>query len=223
LPIAARYRAARARQGDIAVALREQQPWLVVDASGPFQAMDYAVPQACIAAGVHYCDIADGRSFVSGIDALDETAREAGVCVISGASSVPALSGAIVRLLAQGAEQVTAVEMAISASNRATAGPSVSAAILSQVGQPFTRFEAGRWTEVRGWQKLVREEFSACGVPPIRRRLVGDCDVPDLALLPGRLPGRPAVIFRAGTELGFQNRALQAADGWRAGACSSVP
>lgn len=198
-------------RADIAAALKEVRPWLVVDASGPFQAMNYAVPQACIAAGVHYCDIADGRSFVSGIDALDETAREAGVCVISGASSVPALSGAIVRSLAQGAECVTAVEIAISASNRATAGPSVSAAILGQVGQPFTRFEAGRWTEVLGWQKLVREDFSACGVPPVRGRLVGDCDVPDLALLPERLPGRPAVIFRAGTELGFQNRALKAA------------
>ena len=200
-------------RADIAVALREQHPWLVVDASGPFQAMDYTVPQACIAAGVHYCDIADGRSFVSGIDALHEAARSAGVCVIAGASSVPALSGAIVRSLAQGAEQVTAVEMAISASNRATAGPSVSAAILSQMGQSFARFEAGRWTEVHGWQTVVREDFSVCGVPPIRGRLVGDCDVPDLALLPERLPGRPAVVFRAGTELGFQNRSLQAA-GW---------
>jgi hypothetical protein len=33
-------------------------------------------------------------------------------------------------------------------------------------------------------------------------------DVPDLALLPSRLPGEPAVAFRAGTELAFQNRAL---------------
>jgi hypothetical protein len=175
--------------------------------------MDYIVPQACIAAGVHYCDIADGRSFVSGINALDDAARNAGVCVVAGASSVPALSGAIVRSLAQDAEQVTAVEMAISASNRATAGPSVAAAILSQVGQSFPRFDAGRWTEVHGWQELVRENFFVSGQPPIRDRLVGDCDVPDLALLPDRLPGRPAVVFRAGTELGFQNRALHAA-GW---------
>ena len=55
----------------IAAALKPHEPDMVVDASGPFQAMDHAVPKACIAAGVHYVDIADSRDFVCRIRVLD--------------------------------------------------------------------------------------------------------------------------------------------------------
>ena len=64
----------------------------VVVASGPFQGQDYRVALACSAAGVHYVDLADGRAFVAGIAAVDVAATAAGVCAISGASSVPALT-----------------------------------------------------------------------------------------------------------------------------------
>lgn len=198
-------------RASIAEALREHRPAVVVDASGPFQAMDDAVPRACIAAGVHYCDIADGRDFVTGIGRLDEAAREAGVVVIAGASSVPALSGAVVRALAEGLDRVTAVEMAISASNRATAGPAVAKAILGQVGKPIRLREGGRWITRFGWQKQVRKTFAVGGKHRLRNRLVALADVPDLQLIPDRLPGRPACIFRAGTELGFHNRCLRMA------------
>lgn len=195
-------------RNNIAEALRRVRPAVVVDASGPFQAMDHAVPQACIAEGVHYCDIADGRDFVCGIAALDEAARNAGVAVISGASSVPALSGAAVRALAQGLDRVTAVEMAISASNRATVGPAVARAILGQVGQVVGLFRGKRWVRKFAWQEQRRQDFTIAGVPPITGRLVALADVPDLGLLPHRLPGRPACTFRAGTELAIHNRAL---------------
>ncbi len=193
---------------EIARALEDYQPAIVVDASGPFQAMDYDIPAACIAAQVHYIDIADARDFVCGIGVLHEAAKAAGVVVLSGASSVPALSGAAVRHLASGMERVRAVEIAISASNKATAGPSVAAAILGQVGQPIRLWRGQRWTKTFGWQEPRSQSFDCTGAPPIRRRRVGLVDVPDLSLLPQRLPGHPAVSFRAGTELGFQNRAL---------------
>lgn len=192
----------------IAEALRQHRPAVVVDASGPFQSMNYAVPQACIAAGVHYCDIADGREFVCGIGHLDQPARNAGVTVISGASSVPALSGAVVRELAAGLDRVTAVEMAISASNRATAGPAVATAILGQVGRPIRVFQGGHWVRKFGWQEQIRQDFVVSGLPPLRKRLIALADVPDLGLLPDRLPGRPACTFRAGTELSLHNRGL---------------
>ena len=62
------------------------------------------VPRACIAAGIHYLDLADARDFVGRIGALDAAARAAGVAIISGASSLPALSGAVARRLAAGME-----------------------------------------------------------------------------------------------------------------------
>ena len=80
------------RTGDVATVLAEQRPDLVIDAAGPFQASDYRVPEACIAAGIAYLDLADARDFVCGIGALDAAAHAAGVAVIAGASSVPALS-----------------------------------------------------------------------------------------------------------------------------------
>lgn len=192
----------------IAEGLAQWQPAVVVDASGPFQAMDLVVPRAAIAAGVHYCDIADSTSFVTAIAKLDPDARAAGVTVLSGASSVPALSGAVVRALAAGVDTISQVEIAISASNRATAGGSVAAAIIGQVGQPFRLWRGRRWLTAHDWQELRRQDFTIEGRRPIRGRLVALVDVPDVALLPARLPGKPSVVFRAGGELGFQNLAL---------------
>lgn len=193
---------------EIAEALTQHGPNLVVDASGPFQEMDLTVPRACIAAGVHYCDIADSRAFVEAVAGLDKAASDAGVVVISGASSVPALSGAAIASLARGMESVTAVEMAISASNQAAAGPAVAAAILGQVGKPFMLRRGGCAVTRYGWQEIEKLDFEVPGLQTLKGRRVALADAPDIALVPDRLPGRPAVAFRAGTELGFQNWAL---------------
>ena len=196
------------RDCGLAEALRLHRPWALVDAAGPFQGASYAVARACIAAGCHYLDIADARTFVAGVSSLDGAAKEAGVAVISGASSVPALSGAAVRALAAGLDEVRAVEMAISASSRASAGRSVTEAILSYVGKPVRLWRGGRWDTGFGWGELVRQGYTVEGCEEIHPRLVGLADVPDLDLLPDRLPGRPAVLFRAGAEFDHQNRAL---------------
>src|SRR4051812_40575391 len=68
----------------------------VIHTAGPFQGQSYAVATACIDAGVHYVDLADGRAFVCGITALDAAARARRVLVVSGASTVPALSAAVI-------------------------------------------------------------------------------------------------------------------------------
>lgn len=188
--------------------LTQWRPAVVVDASGPFQDMDTAVARAAIAAGVNYCDIADSTAFVTAISALDDEAKTAGVAVLSGASSVPTLSGAVVRDLADGLDTVSQVRIAISASNRATAGGSVGAAIVGQVGQPFRLWRGRRWLRAHGWQELQRQDFTVAGRKPLKARLVALVDVPDKVLLPDRLPGKPAVEFRAGGELAFQNAML---------------
>lgn len=191
------------RNADLAPLLTSLEPALLVDAAGPFQGSDYAVPRACIAAGVAYLDLADGRNFVCGIGALDAAARTAGVAVISGASSVPALSGAVVRALAAGFDSVDAIDLSISASDRATAGASVAASILSYAGRPVRLWDGSHWTERTGWRMLRRERYQVGG-SPILSRLVALVDVPDHDLLPARLTGKPAVTFRAGPEFAFQ-------------------
>lgn len=191
------------RTGDLAPALALHRPLLVVDAAGPFQGSSYAVADACIAAGVHYLDLADGRDFVCGIGALDRAARAAGVAVISGASSVPALSGAVVRELEQGFTSLDRIELAISASDRAVAGTSVATAILGYAGHPVVLRRGGRAVERTGWHELRRVRYAVPGAPPLRR-LVALVDVPDHALLAQRSAGGPATTFRAGPEFAFQ-------------------
>lgn len=191
------------RNADLTPLLREHRPLLLVDAAGPFQGSDYRVPEACIAQGVHYIDLADARAFVCEIGTLDERARTAGVAVISGASSVPALSGAVLAELAQGMEEVRSVDMSISASNKASAGASVATAILSYVGKPLRLWKGGSWQPEIGWRKLRRKVYAIEGRRPLRR-WVALAEVPDYELVPESLPGRPSTIFRAGPEAAFQ-------------------
>lgn len=189
-------------------ALAEHRPFAVVDASGPFQGASYAVARAAIEAGCHYLDIADARDFVCGIGALDAEAKAAKVAAIAGASTVPGLSGAVARRLAEGMDEVRAVEMTLSATSLGTSGRSITSVALSYVGRPIALWRGRRWTRGYGAQDLRRQDFEAKGARPLRGRLAGLADVPDLALLPDRLPGRPSVMFRAGTDLGLHNLGL---------------
>ena len=166
----------------------------VVNASGPFQGQDYRVALACTAAGVHYIDLADGRDFVAGITAVDVAAAAAGVCVLSGASSVPALSGAAVDDMTRGWQRLDAIDIGISPGNRTERGLSTIRAGLSYCGRPI-RHDDGR--TLTGWLRLRLHRYPT----PAGWRPLSPCDVPDLALLPARYPGRPRVRFGAGLEL----------------------
>ncbi|MDP9839606.1 NAD(P)-dependent dehydrogenase (short-subunit alcohol dehydrogenase family) [Neorhizobium huautlense] len=191
------------RNGDLAPILERHRPMLVIDAAGPFQNSDYRVADTCIACGVHYIDLADARSFVGGIAGLDDKAKAAGIVVVSGASSVPAMSGAVIAELSRDMDEVCAVSMAISASNRATAGASVAAAILSYVGKPVRLWRGKRWRQETGWHAVKRARYKVDGRPGISR-LVALSDVPDHDIVPACVRGRPATVFRAGPEFSFQ-------------------
>lgn len=72
------------------------KPLIVINTCGPFQSADYAVALACIHLGIHYIDLADSRRFVNGIDdALNKLAKENNCFIVSGASTVPCLSSAV--------------------------------------------------------------------------------------------------------------------------------
>jgi short subunit dehydrogenase-like uncharacterized protein len=77
-------------------ALDSAKPDIIIHTSGPFQTQGYEVAEACIRHRSHYIDLADGRDFVAKIGQLDEPAKTAGILIISGASTVPALSSAII-------------------------------------------------------------------------------------------------------------------------------
>lgn len=195
------------RTGDIPALLAATAPDLVIDAAGPFQGSGYQVPKACIAAKTAYLDLADARAFVREIGALDPAAKAAGVAIVSGASSVPALSGAVIRDLLNGLDRACAIDIAISAGPRGSAGASVLAAILSYVGKPIRLWRGRQWRLFRGWGDLKRQRFDLSDRHGLSR-LVALADVPDHDLFPSMIAGEPAVTFRAGPEFAFQTLAL---------------
>jgi saccharopine dehydrogenase-like NADP-dependent oxidoreductase len=182
-----------AQAPDLAQQLQARKVDTVIHTAGPFQGQNYAVAQAAIAAGAHYIDLADGRDFVAGISQLDAAARARGVLVTSGASSLPALSSAVVDRYLARFSRLDVIRHGIASGARAP-GLATMRGVFGYCGKPFTRLEAGRWQTVHGWLDLQSREFP----PPVGSRLLGSCDVPDLVLLPQRYPGVHTVSFHAG-------------------------
>lgn len=81
---------------DLSSQLRSLRPSVVINTCGPFQTSNYSVAVCYLNHGVHYIDLADGRDFVTSITMLDNLAKGRNVTVISGASTVPGLSSAVV-------------------------------------------------------------------------------------------------------------------------------
>jgi Saccharopine dehydrogenase and related proteins len=180
---------------DFPAALGALEPQLVIHAAGPFQRQDYLVAEACTDVGSDYIDLADGRDFVCGFSRLDGRARRAGRLLVSGASSVPALSSAAVDALLPGFGSLATIEHAINPGNRTPRGDATVASILGYCGRPIRLLRDGRWAVAHGWMDSRRQWF------PFGHRRVGVCDIPDLELFPTRYPQARSVIFRAGLEL----------------------
>jgi hypothetical protein len=140
-------------------------------------------------------DLADGRDFVTGITALDDEARKAGCLLVSGASTVPALSSAVVDHLHDRFATLISIDHAISPGNRTPRGDATVAAILGYCGRRIAVWRDGKWQAGHGWLSTRRVRFVSGA------RWVGLCDVPDLALFPQRYAGIRRVTFRAGLEL----------------------
>ncbi|MGA8398950.1 MAG: saccharopine dehydrogenase NADP-binding domain-containing protein [Stellaceae bacterium] len=184
--------------------LRASDAFVLVDAAGPFRGASTRLARAAINAGLHYIDLADGRDFVAGFGALDELARAAGVVALTGASSTPALSHAVLDRLTEGWRRIDTVEIAISPGNRnSPRGLSVIRAILSYAGKPIRVFDGGGWTERPGWGRPVRREM-----PGLGKRWLSLCETPDLDLVPERFAPRQAAVFRAGLELSAMHLGL---------------
>jgi saccharopine dehydrogenase-like NADP-dependent oxidoreductase len=179
---------------DLRQRLSAIRPIVVVNTCGPFQNSDYSVAEACIDAGTHYIDLADGRDFVTGITALDARARDQGVAVISGASTVPALSSAVIEHLRPQFSELHALRFGISPGQKAERGLATTQGILSYVGKPLRAF-VGDEAPSYGWQHVHRQHF-----PVLGKRWMANCDIPDLDLLPEKY-GLRSIRFSAGLEL----------------------
>jgi len=182
-----------ARDDDLARRLSQMGVDTLINTAGPFQGQDYAVARAAIEARCHYIDLADGRQFVAGIECLDAMAKERGVTVVSGASSVPGLSSAVVDRYLPQFDQLRSIQMGISSGARAP-GLATVQGVFGYLGKPLQRLEGGAWVTTRGWLDLRQHRFP----DPVGSRWLGSCDIPDLELFPRRYPTVKSVTFHAG-------------------------
>jgi hypothetical protein len=186
-------------------------PGLVVHCAGPFQGQDYRVAEAALAAGAHYLDLADGRDFVAGFQQeVAAAALAANRLAVSGASTLPALSAAVLDSLRPRFRQMEEIQIAIAPAQRAPRGAATLAGVFSYAGRPFKVLREGAWTDAWGWQELGRVRIEGVGT-----RWAAACNVPDLDLLPARYPSLKTVEFRAALEFGVQHFALWTAAGLR--------
>ncbi|MFG1370913.1 DUF4166 domain-containing protein [Xanthobacter oligotrophicus] len=195
---------------DLVARVRDIGPFVVIDAAGPFQNYGkerYRLAEAALAAGAHYLDLSDDPHFTAGITGLDTAARAAGRTVLSGVSSVPALSSSVVAELADGMADIHVIESMILPGNRAPRGLSVIRAIVGQAGRPLSVWRGGRFVSVPGWSGREGVTLDPGGATPVTGRWASHNAAPDLALFPPRFGAR-SVLFRAGLELKLMHGGL---------------
>ncbi len=171
---------------DIVEGLRAERPELVVDASGPFQNYGdegYGVITACIAQGIHYLDFADAADFVFGVSQFDNGAKAAGIFVLSGVSSFPVLTAAVLRAMAKTMD-IVSVKGGIAPSPYAGIGLNVMRAVVGYAGSPVKLQRDGAQSYAFGLAETMRYTIAVPGKLPLRNIHFSLVDVPDLQVIP---------------------------------------
>lgn len=181
--------------------LDDLQPSVVINTCGPFQNNDYSILETCLENKVSYIDLADGREFVNGVVRYHEDAVRANTCLISGASTVPALSSAVIEHFKDDFSEFSKIKFGISPGQKAERGLATTQGILSYTGRPL-KPSAGSVQMRYGWQDLHKVKF-----PTLGARWMSNCDIPDLDLLPQKY-GFKDVRFSAGLELSIVHLGL---------------
>jgi saccharopine dehydrogenase-like NADP-dependent oxidoreductase len=193
-----------ANDANLAARLKAAHVGLVIHTAGPFQAQGYAVAEACAHAGAHYIDLADGRRFVCDFPgAMQARFVEAQRCAVSGASTVPALSSAVVAHLTKGWQGIHTIDICIAPAQTAPRGVATLEAVLSYCGAPIDIWRDGRWQPAPGWASPSPVRF-----PRMKPRRAALCDIPDLELFPVHHRVKDSVMFRAALEVPLSQTAF---------------
>lgn len=187
-------------------ALAAVSPFVVVDCSGPFQSYGYETVKTVLSAGAHYIDLADARSYLAGFAAeLHALAIAQKRLAVAGASSTPALSGAVVESLAGRWKRLDTVDIAITPAGKSDVGISVIEAILSYAGRDVPIWADGQLATVKGWSQGKRID-----VPGLGKRRVAPVETYDAERLGPRHGVTGHVTFSAGLESRIEQFGLEA-------------
>ncbi len=172
------------------------KPAIVINTCGPFQTSDYSIVESCISQKVHYIDLADGRDFVNNIASFDKSAKDNNVLIISGASTVPGLSSAVLDFYKSNFSEIDSLIYGISPGQQAERGIATTQSILTYLGKPL-KLIVGHQYPTYGWQDVYRQDY-----PELGKRWMANCDIPDLDLFPEKYQIK-FIQFSAGMENTF--------------------
>jgi saccharopine dehydrogenase-like NADP-dependent oxidoreductase len=199
------------RNGDVKAQIASLRPDILVDASGPFQTYGddrYRMIEACIDHRMNYLDLADGSDFVAGVRAFDAAARSAGRYILSGVSSFPVLTAAVVRHLSSDMSRVDMIRGGIAPSPYAGVGENVIRAIAGYAGQPVSLKRDGKPAIGHPFTEHMRFTIAPPGRLPLRNTLFSLVDVPDLRALAELWPDAKSIWMGAGPVPEILHRAL---------------
>jgi hypothetical protein len=185
-PGPARAKPLQLNRNEVVAGLQAERPDLVVDASGPFQDYGnnrYGVIEACIAFGIDYLDFADAADFVFGVSQFDAAAKAAGIFALSGVSSFPVLTAAVLREMAKTMD-IVSVTGGIAPSPYAGIGLNVMRAVVGYAGSPVKLYRNGVRTEAIGLAESMRFTIAVPGRLPLKSIHFSLVDVPDLQVIP---------------------------------------
>jgi saccharopine dehydrogenase-like NADP-dependent oxidoreductase len=184
--------------------LKELNPAIVIDTVGPFQSRDRKLAQDCIASRIHYIDLGDGREFVETVATLNDAALQSGVLVVSGASTVPALTSAVIDHLAPAFSAVEQIDIGIAPGYLGPRGLATIRSVLGYVGRPIPIWRDATMVTAYGWSDTQRHRYPL----PIGVRYLSLIDVPDMALIPPKMPRLKRLTVRAGHEVPLVHHTL---------------
>ena len=126
-------------EAGFAQGLKALSPGLVIHCVGPFQGQNYRVANAALGAGAHYLDLADGRQFIAEFaGGINDLAVRVSRVAISGASTLPALSSAVVEDLRVGLSSLESIEVLIAPGAARAARESNPGGSIQLFGSPFS-------------------------------------------------------------------------------------
>jgi hypothetical protein len=171
---------------------------VAVSCAGPFSRLGTALPESCLAAGVHYVDISDDRNWHARLRSWDGRFRERDLTAAVGCSSLPGISGALAVLAAERLPTVERVRITLFIGNRNPKGEAAVRSAAAQLGRIFPAPQG----LLRG---LAGREIVDLP-PPFGARAVHDWESPELDLFPILLGAREVRV-----KVGFESRLANAA------------
>jgi NAD(P)-dependent dehydrogenase (short-subunit alcohol dehydrogenase family) len=169
---------------------------VAVCCAGPFSALPLVLPEACLAAGVHYVDIADDRAWSARLRSLGPRFHDRGLTAACGCSSLPGISGSLALLAAERLSADSTIDRArvtLFIGNRNPKGEAAVHAAAAQLGRRFLAPQ-GALTGLRGRETV---DLPA----PFGPRTVLDFESPELDLFPALLGARSVRV-----KVGFESR-----------------